>query len=932
MPTTSDAGPAVESDATPPIESGATPPWAKAAGPGSYPPGDVVPWAVDSKELAKRLEVVPDRGLTEAQARRRRRKFGPNRLREGKRQSGWRILVRQFQSLIMLLLLTAAGAALAFGQASEAVAIAAVILINTIIGFVMELQAVRSMEALKQLGRVETRVRRGGTVRELPALELVPGDIVVIDAGSVVPADLRILSGSKLQADESMLTGESVPVGKNSDPVDPDTELPQRSGMLFRGAAVTRGSGEGIVVATGMNTELGRIAGMVAEAESESTPLEKRLDRLGARLVWVTLATTVVVTISGVLAGKPLLLMIETGIALAVATVPEGLPIVATVALARGMWRMARRSALVNRLSAVETLGSTTVICTDKTGTLTQNRMTATQLRVEGRTFDLATPGGSTDGSLACAGEDRSSWDAAALRSALETAVLCNDATLSTEDGQRDGGDPTEIALLRAGQEFGIEREALLERMPELREEPFLPETKKMATFHGQGQGVRVAVKGAPEEVLAVCSRLSTSEGEIKLDDETRARWETTNTQMAGEGLRVLALATRTAETAGTEPYQDLVFLGLVGLLDPPRHDARESLEACRRAGIRVVMVTGDQAATAAATGKALGLSPGADPAVVLGADLVSPEHRSADDLQRILNATILARVSPQQKLDLIDAHQKAGDIVAMTGDGVNDAPALKKADIGIAMGKRGTQVAAQAADMVLRDDSLATIVAAIRQGRIIFENIRRFVLYLLSCNLSEVMVVAIASLAQMPLPILPLQILFLNLVTDVFPALALGVGEGDGNIMVRPPRDPRAPILTGANWLAIGGYSIVLTVSVFAALVLAQSWLRLAQSAAVTLSFLTLAFAQIWHVFNMGDPRSSLLRSDVVRNPWVWGAVVLCTALLMTALYVPWLAVFLGLVPPDARGWTLVTILSLLPLVAGRIVALARRSMKLAT
>jgi Ca2+-transporting ATPase len=901
---------AVERAATPPDSAGAS-------------AEDSAPWALSREEVAERFETEPVRGLSDEEVRRRRRRFGPNRVREAKRESAWRILARQFASLIMLLLVVAAAVAAVFGQVRDGTAIAAVIVVNAAIGFAVELRAVRSMEALRQLGRVETRVRRGGTIRAVAAADLVPGDVVVLEAGDLVPADLRLAGASKLQADESPLTGESTPVTKNVEPVDRDTPLAERHSMLFRGTAVTRGSAEGVVTATGMDTEMGRIARMVEEAEAEETPLERRLDRLGAQLVWVTLAVAAFVTASGILAGKDLLLMVETGIALAVATVPEGLPVVATVALARGMWRMARRNALVNRLSAVETLGATTVVCSDKTGTLTENRMSVTRLALDGETLRLSGPEGrgrpfSRDGEPVDPASD------AALRMALETAVLCNNAELPADAAREASGEPMEVALLRAGREAGIERPRLLERMPEMREEAFLPDTKMMATFHRQNGRFRVAVKGAPEAVLDVCSRVLGRDGETELSDDARRQWLERNEQMAEEGARVLALATKTANAAEAPPYEDLALLGLVGLMDPPRADVREAIEGCRRAGVRVVMVTGDQAGTATAVGKSLGLGTGAG--TVHGGDLAPPEKMSEPERRRVLEAAIFARVSPKQKLDLIAIHQSDGAVVAMTGDGVNDAPALKKADIGIAMGKRGTQVAAQAADMVLRDDAFSTIVTAVEQGRIIFDNIRKFVFYLLSCNVSEVLVVAMASLVRLPLPIQPLQILFLNLVTDVFPALALGAGEGEPGIMRRPPRDPRAPILTRGHWLAIGAYGLLMTGSVLGALALALKGLGVEKRAAVTLSFLTLAFAQLWHVFNMSDPRAGLLRSDVLRNLWVWGALVLCTALLLVAIYAPVLARALDLVAPDAPGWALVAALSAAPLCIGRVVALARR------
>ena len=821
----------------------------------------------------------------------------------------------------MLLLAVAAGVSFAFGDFIEGLAIGAVIVINAAIGFVTEWRAVRSMEALRRLSRVSATVRRDGQVRSIPAEELVPGDIVVLEGGDIVAADLRLLEASKLQADESALTGESAPVGKSIEPVEADAPVSERKCMLFKGTTVTRGSGEGVVVATGMASQLGEISALVEEAKEEITPLERRLDRLAHKLVWVTLGIAALMAVSGILAGKELYLMIETAIALAVAAIPEGLPIVATMALARGMWRMARRNVLVNRLSAVETLGATGVICTDKTGTLTENRLTVVRYAFESGEVEVAPsrkddqPAFTRDENPLDPSEDP------VLRSALEVGALCNNATIQNGDEQGQVGDPLEIALLRSAALAKITRPELVKEQPEEREEAFDPDVKMMATFHRQDGKFRVAVKGAGEAVLKHSARVLTAEGDQELTDEDRERWQKRNTQMAEDGLRVLALASKTVESADAKPYENLTFIGLVGLLDPPRHDVREALEQCRQSGIRVVMVTGDQPETAANVAREVGLlDKDAETNPVLGRELEDAENLSDEQSEKIRRAVIFARVSPKQKLGLITLHQKAGAIVAMTGDGVNDAPALKKADIGVAMGKRGTEVAREAADMILKDDAFSSIVAAVRHGRVIFNNIRRFVVYLMSCNLSEILVVGVASVAQMPLPLLPLQILFLNLVTDVFPALALGMGEGDPQVMKHPPRDPREPVLTKRHWQTIAGFGALITVSVLAAFGIALKVLHMDAREAVTVSFLVLAFAQLWHVFNMRSRGTSLLRNDVVRNPYVWGAVGLCVLLLLGAVYLPGLSDVLKLTHPGAMGWLVVIGFSLVPLVVGQL------------
>lgn len=879
------------------------------------------PWAQPWEAVSSRFEVEPE-GLGEEEAARRLAHFGPNQLREHPRRSAWSILFDQFASLIIGLLIAAAAVAFAFGETLEGWAVLVVIVLNTAIGYFTERRAVRSMEALYALGSVTTHVRRGGQLREIPAEGLVPGDVVVIEGGDVVTADLRLIRASKLQADESALTGESLPVGKRVEPVAVEIPLAERASMLYKGTAITRGAGEGVVVATGMATELGGISALVAEAEEEATPLEKRLDQLGHRLIWATLAVTALVTLTGTLAGKGLVLMIETGLALAVAAIPEGLPVVATIALARGMRRMAQRHALINRLSSVETLGATSVICTDKTGTLTENRMTATRIVTVSGTAEIDADTGAEAFRL-----DGTVVDAASqpvLRIALETGVLCNNASLGGApgtDGPGAVGDPLEVALLAAGAKAGLSRESLTSGLPEVREVAFDPDARLMATLHAAGDAYRVAVKGAPEAVLAASTSVLTEHGHRPLSASDRSSWAKRNDALAAAGLRVIALATKESDTPDAAPYEELAFIGLVGLVDPPRTEVRGAIQQCRRAGIEVVMVTGDQPVTALGIGREVGLVADDDVRLIHGGEMKPPHLMSQDERRTVLRANIFARVSPRQKLDLIELHQQAGHIVAMTGDGVNDAPALKKADIGIAMGLRGTQVAQEASDMVLQDDAFSTIVAAVEEGRAIFDNIRTFVLYLMSCNVSEVMVVGVASLVGATLPILPLQILFLNLVTDVFPALALGVGPGTENSMERLPRDPKEPILGRSQWLRIAFYGVVFTASVLGALLLAEGWLGMAAKQAVTVSFLTLAFAQLWHVFNMRAPEAPVFRNEITRNPYVWGALALCLGLVLGAVLVPPVAEVLGVEAPGARGWGLALGMSLVPLVLGQVI-----------
>ncbi len=878
------------------------------------------PWTASAEELLADLQVGAREGLLGAEAAVRRQRVGPNALAAAPRRSAWQILAAQLESLLVALLAVAAVLSAAFGQWVEALAVVVVLALNAAIGFVTELRAVRSMEALRSLGRVHAVVRRDGRAVRVEAEALVPGDIVLLEGGDVVSADVRLLSASKLQANESLLTGESLPVSKSAAPVPADAPLAERSSMLYKGTSITRGSGEGVVVATGMDTELGRISELVAEAEDETTPLEERLNKLGQRLVWVTLAVAAAIATGGLVAGKPPLLILETAIALAVATVPEGLPIIATITLARGMRRMAQRNALVNRLSAVETLGATSVIFSDKTGTLTENRLAVDQLWLGRGRVSRPDQGAAHSGApFVLDRRPVTLGELPELREALEVAVLCNNASLGEREG-RGVGDPLEVALLEAAAAAGVTREALLERLPEVREEAFDPDSKMMGTAHRLDHaGYRVAVKGAPERVLAACTRVAGEGGARPLDDVERERWLRRNGELAASGLRVLALAGGETRDSEGELYRELTLLALIAMRDPPRSDVRAAIAGCRRAGIRVVMVTGDQPVTAASVARSVGLAE-REPRVVVGRDMAALLEGDEEAGARLMDADIVARVSPEQKLELIRRYQQGGAIVAMTGDGVNDAPALKRADIGVAMGGRGTEVAREAADMVLKDDAFATIVEAVRQGRIIFDNIRAFVIYLLSCNLSEILVIGLASAWGAPLPLLPLQILFLNLVTDVFPALALGAGEGAPNVLSRRPRDPQEPVLAGRHWWTLSVYAGLITVAVLTSFALALGPLGMSRAGAVTVSFLTLAFAQLWHVFDMREPRTHAVINEVTRNPWVWGALALCAALLLAAVALPGARDVLSLAWPGGRGWALALAASLVPALLGQI------------
>ena len=857
------------------------------------------------------LNADVETGLSASDALARQRQYGKNSIARQSRRSWFSLLRDQFRSMIVWLLGAAAALSVLTGDWPEAIAILCVLAINTAIGFTTSLNAIRSMEALYRMAVVTARVRREGRSLLLPSEALTPGDIVILESGDVVPADLRLLTCADLQCDESALTGESVPIVKSTDALNCETAVPDRTNMAFSGSAVTRGAGIGLVTLIGSETELGKIATLAQSAEADENPLERRLDQLGQSLVWITFALAALLALIGYLRGLPLADMVQTAIALAVAAVPEGLPVVATLALARGMLRLAHRNALIERLAAVETLGATTIILTDKTGTLTANQM-------------------STRGYL-LAGEDVTVVDASSagsdprLKRALEIGALCSTAELGDGERleQRAGiGDPMEVALLRAAEQAGIQAEALRLDFPGLAVRPFDPETGLMITEHTPEGSYLAACKGVPERVLLQASKVLTDTGVQPLTDAERADWKARVEDAAGRGYRLIGLAYTESRVATEGPVADLVLVGFVCLLDPLREDVPDAIRQCHHAGVRVVMMTGDHLATASEIARQAGLGNSGEVVAFSERDLAPlrtghPDMASGPDL---MSADVFARVSPETKLRLVEHFQDAGHVVAMTGDGVNDAPALKRADIGVAMGLRGTQVARDAADMILKDDSFASIIAAMRQGRVIFSNIRRFVIYLMSCNFSEILVVGLAITAGLPAPLLPLQILFLNIVTDVFPAFALGLGEGDRMVMQRPPRDPTEAIVGRQHWRDIFVFGILITVTTLAAFWVALDMLKLPTSEAATIAFLTLASCQLLQVFNMRARGEGVLRNSVTRNPYVWASLGLCAGLLGAAFCLPILSDVMALSPLPARHLALPASAGLALLVLGQL------------
>jgi Ca2+-transporting ATPase len=857
------------------------------------------------KETSKAISLLnsdAEAGLASAEAQRRMAEHGPNELVERGLKSPWRILWEQLTGLMVVILIVAAVVSGALGDWKDAITILAIVVLNSVLGFSQEFRAEKAMAALKQLAVPTVKVRRDGHVVEISARELVPGDVVLLEAGALVPADGRLLESVNLRVEEAALTGESEPVEKHVRPLDrADLPVGDQRNMVYMGTVVTYGRGLTVITATGMNTELGRIAELIQTAEREPTPLQRRLAQLGKGLAVAALLIVAVVFVLGLLRGEDWQLMLLTAISMAVAAVPEGLPAVVTIALALGAQRMLKRQALIRKLPAVETLGSVTVICSDKTGTLTENRMTVTVLDVLGETQQVDTL---LQQGIPVADAELLPGRRPPVRSLgllTKAAALCNDASLAPtpEGGYRAVGDPTEGALVVAAAELGLVKDELDQRWPRVGEVPFTSERKRMTTVHQVGVtpeqtdapwccGEFVAfAKGAVDSLLEISERVWAGDEEVPLTDEMQARIVAANDRLAGQGQRVLGVAFRSlneqpdeADEAGLE--QQMTFIGLVGMIDPPRPEAREAVQTAKAAGIRPVMITGDHSLTARQIARELDIA--ADGSPLTGRDLA---EMSMDDLEAVVDqVAVYARVSPEHKLKIVQALQDRGQIVAMTGDGVNDAPALKKADIGVAMGITGTDVSKEAADMVLLDDNFASIIAAVKEGRTIYDNIRKFIKYTLTSNAGEIWVMLLAPLVGMPLPLLPLQILWINLVTDGLPGLALGVEPPERDTMRRPPHHPQENIFgrgLGRHVLWIGLLMGLVSLGMGY-----WTW-RTGWDNWQTMIFTTLTLSQMGHALAVRS-REPLFKVGLLSNKALLGAVLLTFVLQMAVVYVPFL------------------------------------------
>jgi Ca2+-transporting ATPase len=888
--------------------------------------------------LVSQLDTHIHSGLAAGQVRERRAAVGPNELKERPRPGFLPLLLAQFNNFLIILLIVAAAVSLLLGEYVDAAAILAIVVLNAVLGVVQESRAEKALAALRKMAAPNAMVVRDGNQQLVPSRELVPGDIVLLEAGNYVPADLRLVESVNLRIDESALTGESRPVKKDSDVIlDKDIPVGDRTNSAFMSSMITYGRGRGLVVATGMHTQIGMIAQMLQAYEEEPTPLQRRLDELGRTLGMAALGICGVIFLYGVLRDtSPMTVftrglgaylaehqseivdLFMTAVSLAIAAVPEGLPAVVTICLALGMQRMVARHALIRKLAAVETLGSATVICSDKTGTLTQNEMTVTHGWAGGE-FSVESASCLTEGCFRRGGEIFQPGKEPDTFLLLRGAALCNDARLE-ESGESEGektwrmiGDPTEGALMVAAAKAGIRREDLDREMPRRGEIPFDSARKRMITIHplpttrkSDSGGWVACMKGAPDVVLDLCDRIRQNGSEDPLTPERRRAVLEANRKMAQRALRVLAVAYRYfPEKPGTENAEavekDMVFVGLLGMIDPPRPEVAAAIHLARQAGLRTVMVTGDYPDTARAIGEQIRLL-GEGQEVLPGAEL--DKLTDAETSERADRVAVYARVSPQHKVKIVEALKSRGHVVAMTGDGVNDAPALKRADIGVAMGITGTDVSKETADMVLTDDNYASIVSAIEEGRIIYSNIRKFVYYLISCNIGEILIVLLSMVAGLPLPLRPIQLLWLNLVTDGAPALALGMEKGEPDVMQRPPRPPREPVINREMTVGVVIQSVVMTAAVLGAFLYGLRRFPHDLAGAQTVAFTTLIVSELLRAYTVRSERLSVFRIGLFTNRWMQLAVVSSLLLLLGVIYIPFFDPIFNTAPLGWQDW----------------------------
>ena len=855
-------------------------------------------------------------GLTDEEAKKRLEVHGRNVLRPAKRNTWIKTLISQFTDLMIIILIASSIISFAMGENSEGIAILAIVILNGLLGFFQEIRTEKAIEALMGLAAPHARVVRNGDVRDIPAEGVVPGDLVVLEAGNRVPADAVLIEANTLFSDESMLTGESVPAGKSGiDEANARLNGVSAKNMLYMGSMITNGNGRAVVTVTGMQTEMGKIAEMMETAGVQETPLQKKLEKLGEYMVAGCLLICAVVSLLGILRGERVIDMFLSGISLAVAAVPEGLPAVVTIALAIGVRRMVQRNALVRRLPAVETLGCATVICSDKTGTLTENRMTVVEAYA-GKNPYIFERNQAGRLSAFCRGREVHPEKTVGLKLLLKIGILCGNTRLIEKGGNSDldiEGDPTEVALARAAIDAGIERDAVNGSYRRLREIPFDSDRKLMSVVcRAAGGDLFLFAKGAPEIVIEKCTRIMIADRERGITFDDRENLKNECSRMTAGALRVMGFAYRTVHQQGLwsdKLEQELVFIGLAGMTDPPRKEASIAVAKCRRAGIKTVMITGDHVRTASAIAGAIDIYREGD-LIISGSDMDKMTDKELEDACE--KASVFARVYPKHKLRIVRAFRKRGNVVAMTGDGVNDAPAVKDADIGIAMGKSGTDVTRQAAAMILMDDNFSSIVAAVEEGRNIFSNIRKFIRYLLSCNVGEVLTMFISTIIGLPIPLLPAQILVVNLATDGLPAIALGLEPGEPDVMNQPPRSSTENIFSNGLSKLIMVRGILIALSTIASFMIVYSFGKNLASAR-TATLVTLVLSQLIHVFECKSEHKSIFDLNLLSNKYLVYAVLSSVLMLLAVIYLPFLSVIFGTMPLQPNEWLIAGGLSVL-------------------
>ena len=869
-------------------------------------------------DAEKELNTSVQNGLSDAEAQARLAQNGPNRLEGQKERSLIQMFLAQFKDFLVIILIIAAVISLFLHEYVDGGVILLIVVLNAVLGASEENKASNALKALKRMSSPLAKIIRNGAITKINSEEVTPGDLVVLEAGDYVPADLRLVESVNLKIDESALTGESVPVEKNAGLVlETDAVLGDRVNCGYMGTVVTYGRGKGIVTGTGMSTQMGSIAAMLNETQDESTPLQKKLDSMGKMLGIVCIAICAVIFGLGVLKQMDIFEIFMTSVSLAVAAIPEGLTVVVTVVLAMGMQRMVKSNAIMKRLSAVETLGSTTVICSDKTGTLTQNKMMVVKAYDNSRLYQVSGTGYGASGEITAEDGSPASPFGDPLKTLLTGAVLCNDSIYEPEKEQIIG-DPTEGALLVAGEKIGLTRAGVNEAYPRVDEIPFDSDRKLMSTLHKTGEGYRMYTKGAPDETLKRCSHILRNGAAVPLTAEDRAGIAAVNDQFANEALRVLAVAYQTMETPELSPESEnnLIFAGLVCMIDPPRAEAREAVATCKQAGIAVKMITGDHKITARAIARDIGIIENEGNAID-GSEISALTDEALRET--VKTTSVFARVSPEHKVRLVSAIRANGNITAMTGDGVNDAPSLKRADIGIAMGITGTDVAKEAADMILTDDNFASIVHAVEEGRTIYNNIRKVVAYLLSCNIGEILLILVAMLLGYPVPLAPIQLLSVNLITDAFPAFALGMEAKEAGIMKIPPRDPSQPIVDKTMWGMVIFRSIGLTLAVLGSYIL-MLYMGEGEAVAMSVCYFTLVAGELIKAYSSRSESTPIYKMPLLTNAFLNKSVLFSLAFLLLTIYVPFMNVIFKTVPLRPLDLAIALAFSLLPALGGEL------------